>query len=210
MSIGMPYPRVGNPYTQLDPSAKNPLGAITAIPWGSAPAGGSQIFSTTPGQSTPGYGAPPVLKYVYYNSTLNPAPVTAPAPVYWLDESFTQITGAAEEAYNPVVGSANGAAIAGYLLPNTVSYSGLTASILNQSYCWIQVGGFLPGAFEPSTQTSTTFSNPIYGLGSGNWTSGVNTSVPNSVRAVGCIWSAVAGGVCDVLVNGWNDTFWGS
>jgi hypothetical protein len=195
-----PYVRYSGFLTQLDSTAKNNLGALYSPP---------PIAGVTVGAAGAGYGAQPVYKYVYYNSAINPAPVVAPAPVYWLDETFTSVTGAAEEAYAPIT-SANGAAAAGYLGPNTVGYSGLTAALLNQSYCWIQVGGFLGGAFEPSTVTSSTFANPIYGLGSGNWTSAVNTTMANSSRAFGVIWSAIAGGVCDVLVGGFPGIFWGS
>lgn len=195
-----PYVRFSNFQTKLDSSAKNTLGAIYSPP------------ANPTGVVGPGYGAQPVYKYVYYNSTINPAPVAASAPVYWADETFTVVTGAAEEAYVPAGESVspNGASAAGYLGPNTVAYSGLTAAILNQSYLWIQVGGFLSGAYEPSIQTSTTFANPIYGLGSGNWTSACDTTIANSTRAFGVLWSAISGGVCDVLVGGYPGTFWGS
>ena len=191
------YARFSNFQTQLDNSATNELGGIWAPP------------ANATGVVGAGYGASPIYKYVYYNSTLNPAPVSAPAPVYWADETFTVVTGAAEEAYAPIA-PAEGAAAAGYLGLNTTSYSGLTNTILNQSYCWIQIGGFLGGAFEPSTQTSTQFGNPIYGLGSGNWTSAVNTTVANSSRALGAIWSSPSNGVCDVLVGGFPGVYWGS
>lgn len=195
-----PYVRFSNFFTQLDSTAKNTLGAIYSPP------------ANPTGVVGAGYGAQPVYKYVFYNSTINPAPEIAPAPVYWADETFTVVTGQATEAYVPAGAavSPNGASIAGYLGPNTVGFAGLTAATLNQSYCWIQVGGFLGGAFEPTTQTSTTFANPIYGLGSGAWTSGVNTSVPNNVRPIGSIWSIPANGVVDVLVAGNSSVFWGS
>lgn len=196
----LPYARYANNgfLTQLDSTAKNTLGQIYSPP------------ANPTGVVGPGYGAQPVYKYVYYNSTLNPNPVSAPAPVYWVDETFTVVTGAAEEAYAPVAASANGASAAGYLGVNTTSYSGLTNSILNQSYLWIQVGGWLGGAFEPSTQTNVTFANPIYGLGSGNFTSAINTTMANSSRAFGVLWSEISGGVCDVLVGGFPGVFWGS
>ena len=205
-----PYVRFANPYTQLDGTAKNIPGSIYSPPPGTYPA--SSVFSATIGSGTPGFGAPPVFKYVYYQSTLNPVPEIAPAPVYWADETFTIVTGQATEAYVPATEavSPNGASVAGYLMPNTTQYVGLTAATLNSSYCWIQIGGFLPGAFEPTTQTSTVFANPIYGLGSGAWTSAVNTTIANSTRALGVLWSAISGGVCDVLLGGYPGCFWGS
>lgn len=192
-----PYVRFANFQTQLDASQTNTLGAIYSPPANSTGVVGA------------GYGAQPVYKYVYYNSTSNPAPEIAPAPVYFTDETFTVVSGDASEAYN-LSGSPAGAAIAGYLGPNTTAYSGLTAAILNDSYCWIQIGGLLVGGFEPTTQTATGLGNPIYGLGSGNWTSDVDTSVAAGSRAVGVQWSTISGGVCDILLGGYNTTFWGS
>lgn len=191
-----PYVRFANFQTQLDSTAKNTLGAIYSPP------------ANPTGVVGAGYGAQPVYKYVYYNSTLNPAPEIAPAPVYYTDETFTVVSGAAVEAYN-FSGTANGAAVAGYLGPNTVAYAGLTAAELVESYCWIQIGGLLSGAFEPSTQTSAGLGNQIYGAASGNWTSIVNTTLAASQRTLGIQWSAIAGGVVDVLVSG-NSMFWGS
>lgn len=197
-----PYTRFSNFFTQLDTTAKNTLGAIY-----SPPANPTGIVAA-------GYGAQPVYKYVFYNSTINPAPEIAPAPVYWADETFTVVTGQATEAYQPTANTIpNGASGAGYLGPNTTGYVGLTAAILNQSYCWIQVGGLLPGAFEPTTQTSTTFANPIFGVGSGAWTSACNTTITNSTRAFGVLWGTIGAsgnGTVDVLVGGYPGVFWGS
>ncbi len=199
----MPYARFNNPSTQIDASAKNPLGAIYCPAWGNTPAGA--VFSPTEGSSTAGYGAPGVFKYVYYNSTSNPAPVAAPAPVYYTDESFTQISGNAAEAYF----TTGGACVAGYLMPNTTAYSGLTAADLNQSYVWIQVAGFLSGAYAPTTLTGAGQGSVIYGSAAGNFASTVNTTLAASARTLGIQWTAVASGVCDVLVGG-AQVFWGS
>lgn len=199
----MPYPRFNNPRTQLDASATNPLGAIYCPAWGNIPAGA--VFSPTVGNSTAGYGAPGIFKYVYYKSTTNPAPVAAPAPVYYTDESFTQISGNAAEAYF----TTGGACVAGYLMPNTTDYSGLTATDLNLSYVWIQIGGFLSGAYNPTTLTGAGQGSQIYGDTTGNFTSIVNTTLAASARTLGIQWTAIAGSQCDVLVGG-AQTFWGS
>lgn len=196
-----PYPRVttGNVQTTLDSSPKNTLGCV----W-SPPPSANQVFSTTAGSSTPGFGAQPVFKYVYYNSTTNPTPVAAPAPVYYTDESFTQVSGNAAEAYFTTMG----ACVAGYLMPNTTAISGLTAAQLNQSYCWIQVAGFLAGAYAPTTSTNPGQGSSILGLTTGNWASQViNTATAQKVLALQ--WTAIANNACDILIAG-DTTFWGS
>jgi hypothetical protein len=192
-----PYIRIstGNPYTVLDTVAKNPVGCIYAPP----------VNQNLP-LTTKGFGAQPVLKYVYYASTTNPTPVAAPAPVYWTDESFTTVTGNAAEAYSAGVGVA-GVAIVGYLLPNTVAIAGLTALELNDSYVFIQIGGWLGGAWAPTAGTSA-IGNYITGLATGNWASSA-AAPPTTGRMLGVEYSAVVGSVCDVLLGGIG-TFWGS
>lgn len=191
-----PYVRIttGNIFTQLDSAAKNPLGCIYSPP-------ASQAGPTT----AKGYGAQPVLKYVYYNSTTNPAPVAAPAPVYYTDESFTTVSGNAAEAFV----TTGGLYIAGYWLPNTTSIASLannttgTNTQVNQSYGWIQIGGLLVGAWGPTA--SGAVGAAITGLTTGNWAS---TGAANAQRQLGYQLTAVASSVCDVLVSG--DVFWGS
>lgn len=190
-----PYVRISNGdnvLTTLDAAARNPVGCIY-----SPPAGMGLPLSTV------GLGAQPVYKYVYYNSTTNPAPVAAPAPVYYTDESFTTVSGNAAEAFF----TTSGACIAGYLMPNTTAISGLTAAQLNQSYCFIQVGGLLAGAYAPTTTTAAGQGNYIYGATTGNFTSIVNSSIVG--RVLGVQWTAIASGKCDVLVGGYQ-SFWGS
>ena len=208
-----PYARFANPQTQLDPTAKNALGFVYAAPWGLNPSTGSgQVFSTTAGSSTPGFGAPGVFKYVYFYDAgaLTGTLQAAPAPVYWIDESFTTVTGNAANAYSTI----GGASIAGYLMPNATALgTNMTGAQwygqLSQSYCWIQVAGFLSGALAPTTQTSAGIGNAIAGLTTGSWTSIVNTTVAASGRLLGIQMSTIANSACDVLVGG-NTTFWGS
>lgn len=210
-----PYPRFANPTTQLDSTAKNPLGFVYAPPWGQWAAnniGTIPVFSTTAGSSTPGYGAPGVFKYVYFYdaSALTGTMQNAPAPVYYIDESFTTITGNAADAYF----TTGGACVAGYLMPNTTALGTSNTGAqwyaqLSQSYVWIQVAGFLSQAYAPTTQTSAGAGNYIYGLTTGSWASAVNTSVANSSRVLGIQWTAIANSLCDVLVGGYT-TFWGS
>jgi hypothetical protein len=190
-----PYVRIttGNVQTTLDAAAKNPVGAIWSPPVNL----GSPL-------STKGLGAQPVYKYLYYNSTSNPAPVAAPAPVYYTDESFTTVSGNAAEAYF----TTNGQCIAGYLMPNTTALTTLTNTQLNQSYCFVQISGFLASAYAPTTVTAGAPGNVIAGAATGNWASVVNTTTAG-YRYLALQWTAIASSLCDVLVGG-DSCFWGS
>lgn len=209
-----PYPRFANPTTQLDTTAKNPLGFVYSPPWGtySSASSSTPVFSTTAGSSTAGYGAPGIYKYVYFYdaSALTGTVQAAPAPVYYIDESFTTVTGNAADAYF----TTGGAMVAGYLMPNATSLgTSLTGAQwyaqLSASYCWIQVGGFLPSALVPSTLGSNAAGNVIQGLTTGSWTSTSNTTLQASGRVLGIQLQASAASLVDVLVGG-QSTFWGS
>lgn len=95
-------------------------------------------------------GSPAIYMLVQYLSTsaLATADLTtagAPAPVYWTDNTFTTVTAITTEALG---GTTLGLAFpAGFLMPNTVSISGLTAAQMLGSQCLIQVGGFLSQAW---------------------------------------------------------------
>jgi len=190
-----PYVRItsGNVQTTLDSVAKNPVGSIYSPP--------ANLGAPL---STKGLGAQPVYKYVYYNSTANPAPVAAPAPVYYTDESFTTVSGNAAEAYFTTLG----ACIAGYIMPNTTALSTLTAAQLNQSYLFMQIGGLLVGAYAPTTTTAAAPGNAIVGSTTGNWASTVLTVAAVAGRSAGWQWTAIASSTCDVLLGA--DAFWGS
>ena len=91
-------------------------------------------------------GAPEsIMLVVYYQSTGNPAPQSAPAPVYWTDNTYTTVTGVESESLLGLNG------IAGYLMLNTTSLPTLTATLLNgtaanPSQVIIRVGGYLVGS----------------------------------------------------------------
>ena len=192
MALYGAYQRVttGNVQTTVDSSTtplngppKQPLGTIYSPPINVG-------LATATGQ-----GLPPVYKYVQYNSTSNPSVVAAPAPVYYTDETFTIVTGAASEAYVTTAG----VSVAGYLMPNTTALSTLTAALLNGNWVWIQVAGFLKGAWGPTTGGGV--SDLIVGLTTGSWaSSGVGSASASRVLAVQL--TAVASSVCDVLVGG--------
>ncbi len=204
-----PYVRIstGNVQTTLDAQARNTIGCIY-----SPPPASTQSFSTTAGVSTPGFGAQPVYKYVYFYdaNALTGTAQAAPAPVYYIDESFTTVTPNAADAYY----TTGGACIAGYWMPNTTALgSSNTAAAwygeFVQSYGWIQIGGLLRGALAPTTQTGAGQGSAIYGSTTGSWASTVNTTVAASARVLGIQWTAIASGACDVLVGGYQ-SFWGS
>jgi len=197
-----PYIRISsgnNPYTTLDPGTASPRNTVGAI-YSGPPAATSVA---TGASATKGYSAQPVLKYVLYLSTTNPTPSAYPAPVYYTDESFSTVSGNAAEAFY----TTSGACVAGYLLPNSTAIASLTATQLNNSYCFIQVGGLLVGAAAPTTLTAAGVGNYIYGATTGNFTSIVNSSVVG--RLLGVQWTAIASSACDVLVGGYT-SFWGS
>jgi hypothetical protein len=147
---------------------------------------------TNTGASNP-FGAPAIFMLVQYQSTANPAPVAAPAPVYWTDTTFTKVSGVASESIVTPQG------IAGYLMLNTTDLTSLTATTLNGGLCLIQIAGYLKGAYNPTTTPGQ--GNWIIGS-AGNWTStGIANGTAPGVRSLGIQLTAVASGVCDVLVN---------
>ena len=140
------------------------------------------------------FGSPAIYMLVKYQSTANPAPVGAPAPVYWTDTTFSQVTGVESEGIVTPQG------VAGYLMVNTTDLPSLTATTLNGGLCLIQVAGYLKGAYNP---TSGVPAAGVWIVGSaGNWTSAVVASgTAPGYRTLGVQLTAVASGVCDVLVN---------
>lgn len=204
MSAGLDYPVIstGNLYTAIDtyqPSASSTQQVIqqTYPPY---PNGAYNL----PGQAylapvstfgllgQKGQGAPLVVRYVRYNSTANPALVAAPAPVYWTDETMTTVSGAGSEAAFGI------ASLAGWLLPNTTSVSGLTAAGLNGNWCFIAVSGFIPGAISI---TSAAAGGVLIGNTGANFTPatiapGTAITTPSFARVL----TAVSGGLSDILV----------
>lgn len=195
-----PYVRFANPQTTLDATAKNPIGCLYSPP-------ANQGLPL----SAKGYGAQPIYKYVYFYdaSALTGTAQIAPAPVYWIDESFTTVTSNAADAFF----TTGGACIAGYWMPNTVALGASQTAAqwyaqFVQSYGWIQVGGLLPGALAPSTVGTNAQGNYITGLTTGSWASTTNVA-QSGVRVLGMQWTSIVGGICDVLVGG-DSAFWGS
>jgi hypothetical protein len=142
--FGLDYPKIGsanpitgqNLYTVIDTyntalennGAQQPLGSIYQAPLNL----GTLVTS--------GIGLNAYYKYVRYNPTASQTLKTGPTLVYWKDETFTTVTGLASEALSLDLP-------AGWLLYNTTTLSSATAAQINGNFCWILVGGFLPGAF---------------------------------------------------------------
>ena len=164
---------------------------------------GQRYFASVNATAANPSGAPAIYMLVQYLSTsaittANLTTAAAPAPVYWTDETYTTVTGISSEGLGLNF-------VAGYMLLNTttgvgLSGTALTAALLLGSQMLIQVAGYLKGAYAPTTGTQ----------GVGNWIEGVaGTLVSQSVvagtapgyRTLGVQATAVASGLCDVLVN---------
>jgi hypothetical protein len=189
-----------DPYNTTLPNngARNPLGSLAFIP---APSEGGQGYGSGSPAILPtgvGYGAGLWCKYVLYKSTANPALVANPAPVYYVDETFTVVSGAPAEAFsasNPTYG-------AGFLLPNTGAIAGIgvgsaiSATILNNgglgSYVWMAVCGFVPSA----AVGAVTQGNPFM-AGTVAFTPILTTTI---LRTMGWVWGTVTSNVADVIL----------
>lgn len=211
MSAGLDYPVVstGNIFTAIDTYYASPSTtgqtippSQTALPNGAYNLPGQAYLTpVVPGllSGVNGQGAPPVVRYVRYISTANPALVAFPAPVYWTDETFTNVSGVFSEGNPAATGNLN--SFAGYLLPNTASVSGLTAAALNGNWVFICTSGFIKGAYVPA---STAIGDALVGV-TGNFTLArvASGTAPTSKRIAQAL-TAISGGVADVLV----DTDW--
>jgi hypothetical protein len=192
MSVYVGYSKVstgGNPFTTVDTrdttkpnnNAQNMLGDLYFVPPNAA---------LPPGN---GGGAGLVLKYVRYQSTTNAAVVAGPAPVYFTDQTFQTVSGTSTEGF------AGLNSVAGLLLPNSTSISGLTAALLNGNFVWIAVAGWVAGCIAPG---STVAGDAIIAA-AGNFTPArvaANTAPTN--KLLGWATSAVSSGLCNILLDG--------
>jgi hypothetical protein len=157
---------------------------------------GQRYFGVTAASAVNPSGSPAIFMLVEYKSTGKPSPVAGPAPVYWVDNTFTLVTGVESEALLGLSGAA------GYLMPNTTDISGLTDAMLEGSLCLIQVAGYLSGAYGPTGGTAGVGNQIV--AASGNFvTNGVvvsNSTGGTSSRPFGVQMTAISSGLCDVLV----------
>lgn len=155
---------------------------------------GQRYFAVVNSTAVNPSGAPAIFVLAKYLSTAQPAPVAAPAPVYWTDETYTTVSGVESEGSGLGINS-----VAGYLMVNTTSVPTLTAAILQGSYVLVQVAGYLPGAYGPTTGGGAGAS--IVGS-AGNWTStAIAAGTAPTGRTIGYQVTAISSGLCDVLVN---------
>lgn len=208
-----PLVTTGNMYTAIDtysstittqppinvPSnpnaAQNPIGAVYVLPQN------NQVFNGSPGilYGAKGWGGLVVVRYVRYNSTTNAALLSAPAPVYWTDETYTTVSGTFSEGNPASTGNMN--SFAGYILVNSTSLNvtgAAGATALNGNFCFLVTRGFIPNAYVPA---STAVGDSLTGT-AGNFTLTRTASgtAPISLRCA-IAQSAIASGVADVLVN---------
>jgi hypothetical protein len=196
MPLGPSYPKIGsanpitgqNLYTVIDTyntalennGALQPLGTTYEAPLNPA------------SLTTAGIGLTAYYKYVRYNPTTTQTIQAGPALLYWKDETFTTVTPLYSEAYLSALQSSG---IAGWLLYNTTSLSSAAASLINGNFCWMLIGGFLPGAYV----TAGTAGQGIYGVATGAaWAT--TTTAPAPARLAGLVLTAASSNLSDLYV----------
>lgn len=208
MALGTEFPIIstGNLYTAIDTyaSSVSTQPPINSPSWPNGalnPAGAAYLLAPGAGQSANlgaaanyganGAGAPLIVRYVRYHSTANPNLLAYPAPVYWVDETYTTVTGVFSES----LGAGNPNALAGWLLPNYTAL-GLTAAAaaaaLNGNWCFIATKGFVPAA---AVVALTAIGDALVGA-TGNFTvARVASGTAPTSRYVAIAQSAVTGNV---------------
>jgi hypothetical protein len=181
--------------TYLFNKSQSPIQVYASI--GESQIPGQRYFGVTNTSPANPFGGPGIFQLVYYQSTGNPVPQSAPAPVYWVDANMTTVTGVESESLLGLQG------IAGYLMLNTTSLPTLTAALLNgtaanPSQVIIQVAGVLIGGIAPA---ATVAGDWIIG-NTGNWTPArVAQGTAPGYATYGRAISAVSGGLANILLN---------
>ena len=121
----------------------------------------------------------------------------APAPVYWTDTTLTTVSGIKTEGFTGSGSNFNDTA--GYWMPNYASLPNLTLPQLLGGWGLVQVAGFLPNAYGPTA--SATLYGFIIGASGAFQSAGLVVSSAPLFRTFGVQTTAVASGVCNVLVN---------
>jgi acetyltransferase-like isoleucine patch superfamily enzyme len=198
MGFGIDYPAFGSVNPLTTTLANTPYAAIDTFNAALENNGATQLLGSLyfaplvpTGSASAGGGSNPVFRYVRYNPTASQAIKTGPTLVYWKDTTFTTVTGLVSEAL-----SVN--AVAGWLLYNTTTLSTATAAQINGNFCWLQVGGYLPGAW---VTTGPTAGGQVIGNGA---TFGANTTIaPGSAITnllAGVINTVAAANLSDIWV----------
>jgi hypothetical protein len=170
--------------------------------------GYSASYSTTnpygyPSASNPA-GSPAVYVLAKYLSTsattlANWQTANAPAPVYWTDNTFTTVTGITTEGIGGTTLGLNFPA--GYLMVNYASAPKLTLAQLLGGYVFVQVAGYLKGAYNALSGTAGigNWIEPYAGTFSSQYI--VSSTTAPTYQPFGRQLTAVASSMCDVLVN---------
>ena len=150
LTLGLGVFGTADPYTtttgiyQSTNGAANPLGSLYYLGPGEGGLQSQQYLSAT---ASKGAGSGLWVKYVLYKSTDTSAVQAGPAPVYWTDETYTQVTDIESESATATTNS-----VAGWLLPNTTVLStAFSITVLrnggNGSYVFIGLSGWIGGCF---------------------------------------------------------------
>jgi hypothetical protein len=187
----------GKTRTYLFNKAQSPISVYANI--GEVQALGQRyVGAVNPTAANP-YGAPGYFQLVQYLSTSaittgNLTTFGAPAPVYWTDNTFTTVTAISSESLGINFP-------AGYMMLNTVSLTTLTATLLVGAQMIIQVGGYLQGAYGPTSGTAG-IGNFIEGLAGTGTSQSVVAGTAPGYTLLGRQLTAISSGLCDVLVSG--------
>jgi hypothetical protein len=185
----------GSVATYLWNQSQSPIQVYSAI--GEAQVLGQRYFGVSNPTPANPYGTPAIFILVQYLSTsatvIGNVPA-APAPVYWTDQTYTTVSGISTESAFGLNG------IAGFMQINTTSLPNLTTAKLLGANILIQVAGYLAGAVGPASGTAGV-GNALCGY-AGNFASqAIVAGTAPGYRTLGIQASAVAAGVCNVMVN---------
>jgi hypothetical protein len=186
-----------DPYvsTVQNNGALNPLGSLYFLGAGE---GGLQSNQYLTASTSKGSGSGLWVKYVLFKSTDTTAVKAGPAPVYWTDETYTQVTDLQSESQ---LADAN--SIAGWLLPNTTALgtTAFTISVLrnsgNGSFVFIGLSGYIGGAYVASASQGQGL------VGSATaWTpTGVAVNTAPTNKLLGWVIGTVTSNLADVEAN---------
>jgi hypothetical protein len=204
MGFGIDYPAFGSVNPLTTTLANTPYAAIDTFNAALENNGATQLLGSLyqaplvpTGSVTNGGGLNSYLKYVRYNPTTSQTIQAGPALVYWKDETFTTVTPLAAEAFAGATSAAN--SIAGWLLYNTTTLSTATAAQINGNFCWIAVGGFVPGAFTGSAALANA--SIMGGLNAaGAWVTVSPATAGNKVAAYALTASVTAAFLADIYI----------
>jgi len=146
-------------------------------------------------------GSPAIYQLVKYLSTsalttANLTTANGPMPVYWTDNTFSTVTAISTEAF----ATAPLAFPAGYLMVNVVNLTTLTAAQVLGAQLLIQVAGYCKAAYAPA-QGTVGIGSWIEGYAGTGQTTGVAAGSSPTYQPFGRQLTAIASGLCDVLVS---------